>query len=260
MKKVRILKLALISLGINLAFGIYNLILGFISHTWWFITLGVYYMILGVMRFAILKFSPVKENSDTEFIRKFTGIMFLIMAYILIGVTVLSSVTERGTKYGEIVMITIALYTFSKITIAIMNLVKSTHAPSAKIKILRNISFADAVVSLMSLQRSMLVSFEGMAQNEIRLFNILLGSAVSLVILLLGINLLGGIKIDMAKSKLVKANEKIADTVVGGYKKVEGAVVDTYTKIEDKFVGKYLTHEGESVEDAKKRLKNPDKN
>ncbi len=69
----------------------------------------------------------------------------------------------------------------------------------------------------------------------------------------------------MAKSKLVKANEKIADAVVGGYKKieegvvgaykkVENGVVGTYRKVEDGFVDKFLTHEGETVEDAKKRL------
>ncbi len=58
----------------------------------------------------------------------------------------------------------------------------------------------------------------------------------------------------MAKSKLVKANEKIADTVVGGYKKIEEGVVGAYKKIEDGFVDKFLTHDGESVEDAKKRL------
>ena len=63
-------------------------------------------------------------------------------------------------------------------------------------------------------------------------------------------------EIVMAKSKLVKANEKIAETVVGGYKKIENAVVDTYTKIEDKFVDAYLTKDGETVEEAKKRLKN----
>ena len=60
----------------------------------------------------------------------------------------------------------------------------------------------------------------------------------------------------MAKSKLVKANEKIAETVTCGYKKVEAAVVDGYTKIEDQFVAAYLTREGETVEEAKARLKN----
>ncbi|MBD5508278.1 MAG: hypothetical protein HDR05_09600 [Lachnospiraceae bacterium] len=69
----------------------------------------------------------------------------------------------------------------------------------------------------------------------------------------------------MSDSKLKKVNEKIAegvtsgykkieDGVVGGYKKIEGGVVGAYKKVEDGFVDKFLTHEGESVEDAKKRL------
>lgn len=59
----------------------------------------------------------------------------------------------------------------------------------------------------------------------------------------------------MAKSKLVKANEKIADGVTSGFQKIEDSVVGTYKKVEDTFVDKFLTHEGESVGDAKKRLK-----
>lgn len=58
----------------------------------------------------------------------------------------------------------------------------------------------------------------------------------------------------MAKSKLITANEKISKGVVGGYKKIEKGVVEGFTKITDKFVDQFLTHEGESVEDAKKRL------
>ena len=80
----------------------------------------------------------------------------------------------------------------------------------------------------------------------------------------------------MAKSKLVKVNEKIAENVVGGYKKIEETVVDGYKKIEDgvvggykkvetgavsafskvsdKFVEKLFAREGETVEEARKRL------
>lgn len=69
----------------------------------------------------------------------------------------------------------------------------------------------------------------------------------------------------MAKSKLVRANEKIAEEVVSGYKKIEEGVVDGYKKVEegavsgfnkmaDKFVGNFLTKEGESVEEAKTRI------
>ena len=74
-------------------------------------------------------------------------------------------------------------------------------------------------------------------------------------------------KNSMTKSKLVQTNVKIADAVVGGYKKIEEAVVGSYKKVEntvvggyqkveDGFVDRYLTHDGESVEDAKARLKN----
>lgn len=58
----------------------------------------------------------------------------------------------------------------------------------------------------------------------------------------------------MAKSKLVKANEKIEKEVVGGYKKIESIVVTGYRKIENSFIDRYLIHDGESVEEARARL------
>ena len=80
----------------------------------------------------------------------------------------------------------------------------------------------------------------------------------------------------MENTKLVNANEKIAESVVGGCKKIEEGVVGGYKKIEegvvggykkiedgavggfnkiaDKFVDSFLTKEGESVEEARQRL------
>ena len=59
----------------------------------------------------------------------------------------------------------------------------------------------------------------------------------------------------MSESNLKKANEKIAESVTEGFQKIEDGVVGAYKKVEAGFVDKFLTHEGESVEDAKKRLK-----
>lgn len=70
----------------------------------------------------------------------------------------------------------------------------------------------------------------------------------------------------MARSKLAEANKKIENAVVGGYKKIENGVVSGYKKIEDgvvggfekitdKFVDSFLTQDGETVEEAKERLK-----
>lgn len=58
----------------------------------------------------------------------------------------------------------------------------------------------------------------------------------------------------MAKSRLVKANQKIEKKVVDGYKKIERGMVGGFNKIVDGFVDQYLTREGESVEEARERL------
>lgn len=65
--------------------------------------------------------------------------------------------------------------------------------------------------------------------------------------------------------KFVETNEKIAEGVLRGYKKIEEGVVGGYKKIEtgavegfgkvtDKCVEVLFAKDGESVEDAKKRL------
>ena len=129
-----------------------------------------------------------------------------------------------------------------------------------------NYGLADAVVSIYTLQRSMLVSFPGMTPENIQIFNILTGTGVWIFLLVLGVLLIGGRYVDMAKSKIAKAGQAIGETVTKGYKAVENGVVSGYkavekgavagyTKVEDKFVEAFLTKEGETVEEAKKRLK-----
>lgn len=53
---------------------------------------------------------------------------------------------------------------------------------------------------------------------------------------------------------VVGGYKKIENSVVGGYKKIEDSVVEGFSKVTDKFVGKLFAREGESVEDARKRL------
>ena len=268
MKSRKFLKNSYISLASNSAYALGNGLLGFLTHSWWFIAVGAYYAVLAATRFSVLRFLRNPEKEETEiFVKRTTGALLILLSFCLVGVNILAAVKDRGKVFHEIVMIAIAAYTFTKITMAIIGLVKAKNCSSPLKATLRNISFADAVVSVYSLQRSMLVSFPGMEEWEIRLMNILTGTAVWIVVLFLGINLIGGKHVNMAKSKIVNANKKIADTVTHGYKKIETGVVSGYktiekgvvsgyTKIEDKFVDAYLTKDGETVEEAKKRLKN----
>ena len=261
MKGVQILKSPYTSLTVNFVYALGNSVVGFLSHSWWFITVGAYYAVLAMARFSVLQVKrKAGGNYDTElFARRITGILLVALSVCIVGVNILSALKERGTAFHEIIMIAIATYTFTKITIAIIGMVQVKDTASPVLKTLRNIALADACVSIYTMQRSMLQSFPGLTPAEIQIFNILTGTAVWVIVLFLGINLIGGKRVNMAKSKIVKANEKIAQAVTAGYKKIEQGVVSGYTKIEDKFVEAYLTKDGETVEEAKARLKNEKK-
>ena len=60
--------------------------------------------------------------------------------------------------------------------------------------------------------------------------------------------------VEKISETVTEGYQKIEDGAVGGYKKIEEGVVTGFTKVSDKFVEKLFTKEGESVEDAKKRL------
>ena len=64
----------------------------------------------------------------------------------------------------------------------------------------------------------------------------------------------------MAKSRIVKMNEKIAEKATNAFSMSENTVVGEYSKIEDAFVDRYLTKDGETITQAKERLKRENKN
>ena len=47
----------------------------------------------------------------------------------------------------------------------------------------------------------------------------------------------------------------MAEKVTAAFGKIENTVVDGYTKVENAFVDRYLRKDGETVEEAKARLK-----
>lgn len=186
----RTLKFALASLVFNMAFATYYLVMGLATSSWWLLTLGSYYIVLSIVRFVVLR-----SKSGEHFIAKFTGWMLILLTIPLVGTVILSVVRDRGHELHMIVMIAMAAYAFTKITLATIKFIKVRRSTSATLITLRNISFADAFVSIFALQRSMLVSFEGMTETEIVIMNATLGSAVCVIVFLLGLNLVRNRKI-----------------------------------------------------------------
>ena len=113
-----------------------------------------------------------------------------LLNFILAAAIYISQSQHIATKYGEIVMITIAAYTFYKITITVIKAVKQRKNPSPLLSVIRSISYAEVAASVLTLQRSMLVSFGEMNDTDIHTMNTLTGSSVCLFVLILGIALI----------------------------------------------------------------------
>lgn len=178
------LKLALLSLLFNAVFSVFHIVFGITTYSWWLFTTGLYYALLSLVRFVVLR---TKKQND--FATKFSGVMLMVLVLPLVGMVILAVVRDRGFVLHEIVMIAMATFSFTKITLAIINLVKSQKSLSAKLFALRNISLSEACVSLFALQRSMLVSFEGMTEIEIQIMNVATGTAVCVIVFILGLHL-----------------------------------------------------------------------
>lgn len=191
-KRERVISFATASLIINMTYAIGNFLLGLLQKSFWFMTSGTYYMVLGVMRFAAVLFYKRHKESDKDelFVQRFSGVMLVFLSVVLSCSVYLSVKLDVARKIHEIAMITIALYAFTKMTLAIIRTVKVKKAESPLLTSLRCISLADAAVSIFSLQRSMLVSFEGMTARKITLMNSLTGAGVCLAVLALGIILI----------------------------------------------------------------------
>lgn len=187
MKIDRIIKTAALSTALNALVAAVHLYIGIQSPSWWFVTLGIYYAILGISRLTVILMG---EKTADKIVSTYTGISLTVTALPLFGIVILCSVREVGHKYHEILMIAMAAYAFTKVTLGIINLVRVRRDGRAYRRALRNISLADALVSIASLQRSMLLSFGEMTSHDITLFNILTGTGVSILIFLLGLNLI----------------------------------------------------------------------
>ena len=192
-RRYRVILSAAVAFMFNLLYALYNCVLGVLNLSLWFIAMCAFYGILATMRFSAVLCERNQHRSpsdDTEiFVMKLSGILLVTLGAVLAAVNYISLSQNIAVKYGEITMITIAAYTFTKITMAIVRAVKQSRDPSPLLRTIRNIGYAEVSASILTLQRSMLVSFVGMDDRQARLMNSLTGAAVCLFVLMLGLSM-----------------------------------------------------------------------
>ena len=147
----------------NTAYALLQLGMGFWHHTFWFYSLAGYYISLAVMRFFLVrhtsKHKPGEKMLDELIKYRACGIVFLIMNLALALMTFFMVYWNRTFNHHEITTIALAAYTFTSLTLAIINTVKYRKYNSPVYSASKAISLASACVSMLTLESTMLTTF-----------------------------------------------------------------------------------------------------
>ena len=147
----------------NAMYGIFQLCLGFYHRTFWFCSLGAYYICLATMRLLLVrhtrKYAP-GEKMQTELLKyRACGIVFLLMNLALALIIFFMVYFNRTFEHNMITAITMAAYTFTSLTAAIINVIKYRKYNSPVYSASKAISLTAALVSMLTLESTMLTTF-----------------------------------------------------------------------------------------------------
>ena len=184
-----------VSFVINMLFAGINLWSWYILESYWFMVLAVYYVIMAVMRFLLVRYVRIQKigtNILKEWKRsRICAYILLLINLSLSGAVLMILYQHRGYDYPGIMIYVMALYTFYALTVSIVDIVKYRKMESPVMVAAKIVSLSAALVSMLNLETAMFAQFGGdMAPEHQRIFIILTGAGVSITVVTLAVILI----------------------------------------------------------------------
>lgn len=159
--------LLLFGLAVNLLYAAVQLVYGIVCRSIWSGALAVYYVLLAVMRFLLLK--PEKKHEDKSAVSelqkyRLCGIILLFMTPIFASILILIVHKNSGAVYSGFMIYLMAIYAFCYIVIAVVNLVKYRKYGNPMLSAAKAVNLTVALISILSLETAFLTRFAG-AEN-----------------------------------------------------------------------------------------------
>lgn len=184
-----------LSLGISLLYVGINLWSWYLVGSWWFVVLAVYYVIMTVMRFLLVRY--VRKNEIGSSVLKewkrsrVCAYILLLINLSLSGAVLMILYKNRGYDYPGILIYVMAMYTFYSTIHAIVDIVKYRSLGSPVMSTAKIVSLSAALVSMLNLETAMFAQFGGkMSVEDQRIFIILTGAGVSVTVVTLSVLLI----------------------------------------------------------------------
>lgn len=158
--------ITILSLILTLLFSIYNRIIGVIKESLWHESISIYYFTIILIKSIILIYinkSNDRKHDSTIF--KITKVLLLILNILLIVPITLLILNKRAVQMSLIFSIVIALYVTIKTTKSIINYLKNKKTQDILIKQLLVIDLTDVVVSILTLQNTLITVNGGYDQT-----------------------------------------------------------------------------------------------
>lgn len=182
-----------ISLTINLVYSALKLVSGILYSSLWLGAVAVYYILLSVMRFILLRYMRTeKEGRDIlqEYRQYRTcGAVMLVLNLSLTGIVFHMVWQNESFSYPGTLIFAAAAYTFYTVTVSVIDLVRYRKYESPVLSAAKAIRFAAALVSLLSLETAMLARF-GSDEHYHLWMTGLTGAGVCLIVLVMSVYML----------------------------------------------------------------------
>lgn len=176
-----------LSLGLNLLFAAVKLVYGIHDRSVWFGTLAVYYILLSLLRFLLLR-SARRNGFGADLISeclrsRLCGMILLLMNIVLTGVVILVVRKNEGFRYPGYLIYVVAMYAFYNIITAVRNVVKYRKYNSPVMTASKTIKLVAAVVSMLALETAMLAEFSEEGLEFQRLMTGITGGCVCAIVM-----------------------------------------------------------------------------
>lgn len=183
------------SLAINLLYVAVNAISAIVFSTHWFGLFAVYYAILAVMRFLLVRYvskNKIGASRLGELHRaRLCACILLTVNLALSGAVLMMVYFHRGFEYQGILIYVMALYTFYITTTAIIDMVKYRKFGSPVMSMSKVIKMAAALMSMLSLETAMFSQFGGeMSIENQRIMIMATGAGIAIIVVSMAIHMI----------------------------------------------------------------------
>lgn len=181
-----------LSFGVNILYAGVNILSYILYQSMWFVILAVYYIILAVMRFLLMRYVRkvgIGKNrlGELKRARLCSGIL-LTVNFALTGAVMMILYQNKGFNYHGIMIYVMALYTFYVTIHAITDLIKYRKYNSPVMTTAKIIALSAALVSMLSLETAMLSQFgQDMSAKSKWLMTAITGAGVSIIVVSMSI-------------------------------------------------------------------------